>query len=361
MNMSDRNYIGEQNLLSVIIPAYNCEDTIEKCVTSIVSGCKGISFEIIAINDGSTDGTLHRLNALSEKHSELKVISQANAGLSPSRNVGLDVAVGKYIYFIDSDDFLALNSLPQAIMHMEQSGCVMCEFAATKYISYADAKEKEIETTKEMGFTCFDTLESYAKSGLFREMYLTYVTKKIFLNNIIQKHNLRFESQLTYAEDLTFIRRFLMYREGTISVATKNAAKYYYVQHSNSITHRRDLAHLKRLYMNYFQICQIHNALMSECTEQEPTAKYELHFSRSLYAYLHFSIALSSGILSKNEVMENYKTACRENLLPIDNFFGEKGFPSAFHNKVMRFVINTPFIYKTLLFLRYIVKKSKSN
>ena len=85
--------------LSIIIPAYNAENYIEKCLNSIEDKD---SIEIIVINDGSTDKTMEILN----KYKNIKIINNTNHGVSYSRNSGLKVASGKYIMFVDSDDYL---------------------------------------------------------------------------------------------------------------------------------------------------------------------------------------------------------------------------------------------------------------
>ena len=99
-------------MFSVVIPAYNAEQCIERCVNSVLNQTFG-EFEIIAVNDGSTDGTLERLAKFSDKR--LKVVSQENAGVSAARNKGIENAQNPYICFLDSDDEWLENHL--AAMH----------------------------------------------------------------------------------------------------------------------------------------------------------------------------------------------------------------------------------------------------
>ena len=92
-------------LLSVIIPCYNCQNTIEKCINSILEQTI-IDFEIIAVNDGSKDSTLSILKKMSERDKRIVVIDKENSGPSSARNTGLDIAQGEYIGFVDSDDYI---------------------------------------------------------------------------------------------------------------------------------------------------------------------------------------------------------------------------------------------------------------
>lgn len=93
------------DLISVIIPVYNIELYLERCITSIVNQTYQ-NLEIIAVNDGSTDGSLQVLQTLAKKDSRIKVIDKVNQGVAIARNTGLDYALGRYIVFVDGDDYI---------------------------------------------------------------------------------------------------------------------------------------------------------------------------------------------------------------------------------------------------------------
>lgn len=104
-------------LLSIVIPVYNREAFIEECLNSIINQPVDKSlYEIICIDDGSKDNSLSILKSYQEKYSNIKVFSQENQGASSARNHGIDKATGKYIWFIDSDDFLIENTLYNLIL-----------------------------------------------------------------------------------------------------------------------------------------------------------------------------------------------------------------------------------------------------
>lgn len=107
------NIIRSNNIeydLSIIIPAYNSENCIGACIKSILNQETNYSYEIIIVNDGSSDNTLNELEKFSS-HNNITIISQKNKGISESRNKGLEVARGNYIMFVDSDDLLASNAI----------------------------------------------------------------------------------------------------------------------------------------------------------------------------------------------------------------------------------------------------------
>lgn len=99
-------------ILSIIIPIYNVEHFVEKCIRSCENQdiCKE-DYELIVVNDGSKDNSLEIVNCLSEEYPNIRVLSQSNAGLSAARNTGINNALGEYYMFVDSDDWIAENCL----------------------------------------------------------------------------------------------------------------------------------------------------------------------------------------------------------------------------------------------------------
>lgn len=107
--------------VSIIIPVYNTEKYLVRCLDSVV-GQTERDLEIICINDGSTDGSAAILEMYAEKDSRVRVITQENGGLSAARNSGLDVATGKYVMFVDSDDWIPADAAAKMFHVAEESG-----------------------------------------------------------------------------------------------------------------------------------------------------------------------------------------------------------------------------------------------
>lgn len=132
-------------LLSIILPCYNAErfvaNTLKMLVEQIFACANKEEFEIIAVNDGSSDKTEEIIFEFAERYYFVKAISQENKGVSVARNVGLENATGKYIYFMDSDDTLADGTIDfwRGILH-EKKNCNMYAFG---YKSLMGSKEKK--------------------------------------------------------------------------------------------------------------------------------------------------------------------------------------------------------------------------
>lgn len=108
-------------LVSIIIPAYNAEPYIERCVESVIDQSYK-NLEVIVINDGSTDSTLSLLMKFKEKDPGIKVISWQNQGLSAARNLGIEVANGDFLFFLDADDWLNPTCIERLITAQQQEG-----------------------------------------------------------------------------------------------------------------------------------------------------------------------------------------------------------------------------------------------
>lgn len=110
-----------QPLISIIIPIYNVEKYLEQCLNSVLMDNYVDNMEVICVNDGSTDNSLGICDLFAERYSNIKVISQPNAGLSAARNTGLKNATGEYVYFLDSDDYLYPGIIQKLIEYISQN------------------------------------------------------------------------------------------------------------------------------------------------------------------------------------------------------------------------------------------------
>ena len=114
--------MNRRPILSIIVPVYNVEAYLERCLLSCIhQDIPHDDYEIIVVNDGSTDGSLQVAERMAEKNRNIKVVSQPNGGLSAARNTGMQHAGGKYYMFVDSDDYLFDNILSTLLKTCEES------------------------------------------------------------------------------------------------------------------------------------------------------------------------------------------------------------------------------------------------
>lgn len=126
----------EKVKLSIIVTVYNKEQYLAKCLESCLNqeNARQDDYEIVVINDGSTDNSLTLLEEYAEKHSIIKLVNQQNQGLSMSRNNGVDLALGEYVWFVDADDVIAPNSVGLLLDAISQSPDIIPIYAQTEGI-----------------------------------------------------------------------------------------------------------------------------------------------------------------------------------------------------------------------------------
>lgn len=184
-------------IISFIVPCYNVEQYIEKCILSIANQTiKDI--EIIPIDDGSPDNTGKILDRLANGDSRIKVIHKQNAGVSAARNSGLDVATGEYIVFVDGDDYLAPDYVDYMLKlaYKNDSDFVMSQNCYTQ--------ENEPQISKD---TIKTMSPSEATALLISPRVIVGCWNKMFKREFINNSALSFSTTLFYGEGLTFITK----------------------------------------------------------------------------------------------------------------------------------------------------------
>ena len=185
-------------LVSIIVPVYNSETYLPDCLDSLLAQ-QLPSFEVICIDDGSTDGSPRILAEYSEKYPEMHVICQKNAGVSAARNRGLSMARGKYIYFCDSDDCLLADILAQSVKALEEGGGELAFF--------------ELERVPAGYRYQQDTAPACPVTWGFEERILKnlYVFLLLISRELIVRNGVSFLEALSYSEDELFVMDLLRF------------------------------------------------------------------------------------------------------------------------------------------------------
>lgn len=186
--------------ISIVIPVYNNGSYIKKCIQSIFSQTFQ-KYELIIVNDGSTDNTLEILYELLPTPNNIILITQKNQGVSGARNTGIQYATGKYITFIDSDDYISSNYLA-TLIEATHDGIFDWVLSGTSYIQ----ENNEIRTLA-LNEDIWEQQE--LKSKYHYIDYMTSIHGKLYKKEIIDKHNLRFDTSMSFAEDRDFNIEFI--------------------------------------------------------------------------------------------------------------------------------------------------------
>lgn len=155
-------------MVSIIMPVYNSEKYLSTAIESAL-GQTYRDFELILVNDGSTDGSLSICRAYAEKDERVKVIDKKNGGICSARNAGLDQARGEYIAFLDNDDEYVERYLEIAVENLEKSGCDIFRCRRTRVQTFADGHQKtDISATPDW---CLDGPRILTSEELFEKYY----------------------------------------------------------------------------------------------------------------------------------------------------------------------------------------------
>ena len=204
-------------LLSVIVPVYNCEKYLDECLSSLTrQGLNDKEYEVLVVNDGSTDRSAEIALSYCEKYHNFHLLNQKNQGVSAARNKGIESARGKYIAFIDSDDFVTDNLYFSVIRLAEEKKIKCFYFGAT--------------LNK-------DKLESF--NGKYYIPSKAYSCKMscwryLFLNEIIQKYNLKFSVGVKFEEDFLFNYKYILLSDSDVAATAQ--CLYYCRPHDESAT-----------------------------------------------------------------------------------------------------------------------------
>lgn len=196
------------NLISVIVPIYNGKAYLDRCVESIVNQTYR-NLEIILVDDGSTDGSGEMCDEWAAKDGRIKVVHKINGGLGDARNRGLDKASGKYIAFVDCDDTVENTAYETSLKYMleEKPDIVISAFNVIN----PNTKDREV-----MGFDrAFYSLDDWKDKGVdFIDSWCADVAwNKLYLREIIEKNNIRYNITRTIGEDFLFSFRYYEYCE----------------------------------------------------------------------------------------------------------------------------------------------------
>ena len=191
-------------LISIIIPVYNVEGYLRECLDSILAQTFN-DFEVICVDDGSTDKSLDILNEYAQKDSRFVIVHQENKGAGSARNAGIKLAKGKYVQFLDSDDYFEPTMLEELYNHAEKYNADMTVCSARKVDENKNIIESQNPNSPiNLDLAPMETPFSWVdfKDDIFT-MFNVAIWNKLFSKDLIKKNNLEFQN-LSSCNDVSF-------------------------------------------------------------------------------------------------------------------------------------------------------------
>lgn len=324
--------------ISMIIPAYNVEQYLERCIESCEKQDISCSeYEILIVDDGSTDSTLSIANCLSTKYKNIKVFSQENQGQSIARNFGLRESRGKYIWFIDSDDYIKENCLRQSLQALEENHLEILSF--------------RMEVFKNDGCSFISNLEDFEINKVYDGEYLIMnnvivgsVCSRIFLKSFLDEHRLYFFPRILHQDSEFTLRCFSLVKR----MLFLDEVFYSYEFNENSSTREKSYEKQKKSHLSLAQIsANIRNFANENNVISEKLKIYLLRRANTMVVSQLLTYILHRNPYKKQLINDYLKLSKSLNIYPI------KGRSVKFYNTILIPILNLEVIF---LFLTKIKK-----
>lgn len=234
-------FLDESSLVSFIVPVYNVQQYLEKCLKSIEKQIYK-NFEVLLIDDGSVDDSLMICKFYEKKDNRFRVISQKNQGLSVARNTGIQNAKGDYYVFVDSDDYVSPYLIDFCLKKLLSFDADLVVYGF--HIMKDGIEIKNDFEDPELGIT----VSNNALKGLFGGKYGNYICKLFIKKEIFLDNNIEFPVGKKFEDISTMYKIYGLSKR--IYISSKRL--YFYVQRENSITHTHDKKDLASM-MDTFQ------------------------------------------------------------------------------------------------------------
>ncbi len=311
-------------LISVIIPVYNVEKYLKECIDSVL--CQTYeNYEIILVDDGSTDMSGKICDEYAEKHDRITVIHKENGGLSDARNTGLSLAKGEYIYFLDSDDYIIPEAFKELVSVIEKENSNFVFFDAKSFedgsnsynIEQRYIRKKEYETAK----------GEKVLSDLFNNQeYHSSVPLCFMKKNLLEKESLNFMQGIFY-EDTIFTYELFM-SASVVSYCSK-ALYHRRYRKASIMTSQKNKKY-------FYSICRVYEDVLNFSKQEN---KFHLEVAKKYIARCAFNVFNNYEKLNRED-----KNKCKKKFEEIkksilkDNAYGNKALKMRCYSKVFWFI-----------------------
>lgn len=299
--------------VSIIVPVYNTEKYLKKCLDSLVNQTLD-DIEILIVNDGSTDNSQEIINEYKEKYSQkIKCFKKQNGGLSDARNYAVPHALGEYIGFVDSDDYVETDMFEKMynLANLENLDLVECNFIW----------EYPNKIKKDFGIHCSNIQDFFIYSRVM-------VCNKLIKSSVLKNNNITFPKDLRY-EDIEFFYKLIPFIE---KYGLLENTFYHYMQRENSIINTNNLktSDIFNILNNIIEFYKLNNLYADYKSELE---------------YLYIRFLLGSSFL---RIIKIKDTNIRKQLLnrTINELY--LNFPNWKKNKLLKIKTKKNIYYKTI-------------
>ncbi len=257
-------------MVSIIVPIYNAEQYLRRCVDSILNQ-EYTDYELLLVNDGSTDASSDICEEYGDQDPRVIVIQKENTGVSDSRNRALDRARGKYLQFLDSDDWITPDATRLFVRAAEEYGCdmVISDFyrvVGERLSPKGDIEEEGVLTREEFAAHMMENPADF---------YYGVLWNKLYRRDIVEEHKLRMDTDISWCEDFMFNLEYIRYAKVFYAL---HAPIYYYVKRKGSLASQGiNISKTVKMKLNVFEY---YNNFYKHVLEEEDYEKNRLQVYR---------------------------------------------------------------------------------
>lgn len=325
--------------LSIVIPCYNLGSYINKCIESLEKQ-NYQDVEFIFVNDGSTDNTLSKIQIFAKKDSRVIIIDKINEGVSAARNDALKISRGKYVLFLDGDDFLDVDTCYNMCQEIKKDSPDILIFQYNIYknnVVYSHYNHKI-------------SVGLYSLKEFLMTINSFPVSYKLYKRDIIVNNNISFNTNLKYGEVFEFFLNYLFFCN---KIAVTNNSYYNYVLRPNSAIHSLNFEKELSIIDSVSQMNVSVERLNSVYNNSLAFHRAVFHLVRVLILVKYISLGLTYEI-----VKDCYTSIYTNSLIKHSILYIVKKDKSSFQNRLLAFLLTMPsrISYNTILFM-YKIKK----
>ena len=259
--------------VSIIVPVYNAEKTIRRCIESILNQ-EYTDFELILCDDGSRDASGKICDEYQRNDARIRVLHKENTGVSDTRNQGIQMAQGKYIQFLDADDWITVDATKLLVRTMKELDCDLVISDFYRVVGERLSHKGDIDTEGVL------TPEEFAEFMMRNpaDFYYGVLWNKLYKREIMEKHQLRMDKSMDWCEDFLFNLEYLLHVQ---RIAALQVPIYYYVKTEGSlVTQGMSISKTIKMKISVFEY---YNAFYKHIYEEEDYEKRRLSVCRFLF------------------------------------------------------------------------------
>ena len=258
--------------VSIIVPVYNAEATISRCLESSINQ-EYRDFELLLIDDGSTDSSGTICDRYAAEDSRIRLIHKENTGVSETRNMALDLACGTYLQFLDSDDWITPNATRLFVEEAERYHCDMVISDFYRVVGKRVAHKGDIDDD------CVLTQEEFSAHMLQNpaDFYYGVLWNKLYRHDIVEKYHLRMNPEISWCEDFMFNLEYIRHAEVFYAL---QVPVYYYVKTKGSLA-SQGMSISKTIKMK-LMVFEYYNNFYKHVLDEEDYEKNRLQVYRFL-------------------------------------------------------------------------------